>query len=207
MKLDILNKTGASTGRSYEFSSALLEEKPNEHAVYLAVKAYLANQRQGTHKAKERSEVAGSTRKLHKQKGTGGSRKGSIKSGVLHGGARIHGPRPRDYSQDLNKKVKKVARRSVLIDKLLNNKVIIVEDFSFDTPKTKELHNIFTSLKADKKPLLVTGELNKNVYLSGRNLPKTDVTFADELNVYDMLKADAVILFEGAVDKIVQSIA
>lgn len=104
MKLDILNKTGASTGRSYEFSSALLEEKPNEHAVYLAVKAYLANQRQGTHKAKERSEVAGSTRKLHKQKGTGGSRKGSIKSGVLHGGARIHGPRPRDYSQDLNKK-------------------------------------------------------------------------------------------------------
>ncbi|HPE10506.1 MAG TPA: 50S ribosomal protein L4, partial [Saprospiraceae bacterium] len=192
MKLDILNKTGASTGRSYEFSSALLEEKPNEHAVYLAVKAYLANQRQGTHKAKERSEVAGSTRKLHKQKGTGGSRKGSIKSGVLHGGARIHGPRPRDYSQDLNKKVKKVARRSVLIDKLLNNKVIIVEDFSFDTPKTKELHNIFTSLKADKKPLLVTGELNKNVYLSGRNLPKTDVTFADELNVYDMLKADAV---------------
>jgi len=207
MRLDILNKTGASTGRSYEFSSALLEEKPNEHAVYLAVKAYLANQRQGTHKAKERSEVAGSTRKLHKQKGTGGSRKGSIKSGVLHGGARIHGPRPRDYSQDLNKKVKKVARRSVLIDKLLNNKVIIVEDFSFDTPKTKELHNIFTSLKADKKPLLVTGELNKNVYLSGRNLPKTDVTFADELNVYDMLKADAVILFEGAVDKIVQSIA
>ena len=207
MKLDILNKTGASTGRSYEFSSALLEEKPNENAVYLAVKAYLANQRQGTHKAKERSEVAGSTRKLHKQKGTGGSRKGSIKSGVLHGGARIHGPRPRDYSQDLNKKVKKVARRSVLIDKLLNNKVIIVEDFSFDTPKTKELHNIFTSLKADKKPLLVTGELNKNVYLSGRNLPKTDVTFADELNVYDMLKADAVILFEGAVDKIVQSIA
>lgn len=207
MKLDILNRSGASTGRSYEFSSEMLEEKPNEHAVYLAVKAYLANQRQGTHKAKERSEVAGSTRKLHKQKGTGGSRKGSIKSGVLHGGARIHGPRPRDYSQELNKKVKKVARRSVLIDKLLNNKVIIVEDFSFDTPKTKELLDIFSTLKADKKPLLVTGEPNKNIYLSGRNLPKTDVTFADELNVYDMLKADSVILFEGALDKIVQSIA
>ncbi len=207
MKLDILNRSGASTGRSYEFSSEMLEEKPNEHAVYLAVKAYLANQRQGTHKAKERSEVAGSTRKLHKQKGTGGSRKGSIKSGVLHGGARIHGPRPRDYSQELNKKVKKVARRSVLIDKLLNNKVIIVEDFNFDTPKTKELLNIFSTLKADKKPLLVTGEPNKNIYLSGRNLPKTDVTFADELNVYDMLKADSVILFEGALDKIVQSIA
>lgn len=157
MKLDILNRSGASTGRSYEFSSEMLEEKPNEHAVYLAVKAYLANQRQGTHKAKERSEVAGSTRKLHKQNGTGGSRKGSIKSGVLHGGARIHGPRPRDYSQELNKKVKKVARRSVLIDKLLNNKVIIVEDFNFDTPKTKELLNIFSTLKADKKPLLVTG--------------------------------------------------
>jgi len=207
MKLDILTKAGASTGRSFEFSSELLGEKPNEHAVYLAVKAYLANQRQGTHSAKERSEVSGSTRKLHKQKGTGGARKGSIKSGVLHGGARIFGPKPRNYSQELNKKVKKVARRSVLVDKLINNKIIIVEDFTFDAPKTKELIGIFSALKADKKPLLVTGELNKNVYLSGRNLPKAGVTFADELNVYDLLKADSIVLFEGAVEKIVKSIA
>src|SRR5690606_6729419 len=133
--------------------------------------AYLANQRQGTHKAKERGELSGSTRKLHKQKGTGGARKGSIKSGVLHGGARIFGPRPRNYSQDLNKKVKRVARRSVLIDKLKHNKVIIVEDFTFDTPKTAELMTILSALKVNRKPLLVTGELNKNVYLSGRNIP------------------------------------
>ena len=207
MKLDILTKTGESTGRSFEFSAELLGEAPSEHAVYLAVKAYLANQRQGTHSAKERSELSGSTRKLHKQKGTGGARKGSIKSGVLHGGARIHGPRPRNYSQDLNRKVKKVARRSALVDKLLNNKVIIVEDFTFDAPKTKELVGSFSALKATRKPLLVTSELNKNVYLSGRNLERTDVTFADELNVYNLLKADSVILFEGAVEKIVKSIA
>ena len=207
MKLDILTKTGESTGRSFEFSAELLGEAPSEHAVYLAVKAYLANQRQGTHSAKERSELSGSTRKLHKQKGTGGARKGSIKSGVLHGGARIHGPRARNYSQDLNRKVTKVARRSALVDKLLNNKVIIVEDFTFDAPKTKELVGIFSALKATRKPLLVTSELNKNVYLSGRNLERTDVTFADELNVYNLLKADSVILFEGAVEKIVKSIA
>ena len=207
MKLDILTKTGESTGRSFEFSAELLGEAPSEHAVYLAVKAYLANQRQGTHSAKERSELSGSTRKLHKQKGTGGARKGSIKSGVLHGGARIHGPRPRNYSQDLNRKVKKVARRSALVDKLLNNKVLIVEDFTFDAPKTKELVGIFSALKATRKRLLVTSELNKNVYLSGRNLERTDVTFADELNVYNLLKADSVILFEGAVEKIVKSIA
>ena len=207
MKLDILTKGGESTGRSFEFSAELLGEKPNEHTVYLAVKAYLANQRQGTHKAKERGELSGSTRKLHKQKGTGGARKGSIKSGVLHGGARIFGPRPRNYSQDLNKKVKKVAKRSVLIDKLKRNKVIIVEDFTFEAPKTAELMTILSALKVSRKPLLVTGDLNKNVYLSGRNIPKAGVTYADEVNVYELLNSDSIVLFEGAVEKIVKSIA
>lgn len=207
MKLDILTIGGESTGRSFEFSNDILGEKPNEHTVYLAVKAYLANQRQGTHKAKERGELSGSTRKLVKQKGTGGARKGSIKSGVLRGGYRIFGPRPRNYSQDLNKKVRRVAKRSVLLDKLQRNKVIIVEDFSFDTPKTSELVSILGALKAARKPLVVTGELNKNVYLSGRNIPKAGVTYTDELNVYELLNSDSVILFEGALDKLIKSIA
>ena len=207
MKLDILTIGGESTGRSFEFSNDILGEKPNEHTVYLAVKAYLANQRQGTHKAKERGELSGSTRKLVKQKGTGGARKGSIKSGVLRGGYRIFGPRPRNYSQDLNKKVRRVAKRSVLLDKLQRNKVIIVEDFSFDTPKTSELVSILGALKAARKPLVVTGELNKNVYLSGRNIPKAGVTYTDELNVYELLNSDSVILFEGALEKLIKSIA
>ena len=198
MKLDILTKGGESTGRSFEFSADLMGEKPNEHTVYLAVKAYLANQRQGTHKAKERGELSGSTRKLVKQKGTGGARKGSIKSGVLRGGYRIFGPRPRNYSQDLNKKVRRVAKRSVLLDKLMRNKVVIVEDFSFETPKTTELVTILGALGAQRKPLVVTGELNKNVYLSGRNIPKAGVTYTDELNVYELLNSDSIILFEGA---------
>lgn len=207
MKLDILTKGGESTGRSFEFSADLMGEKPNEHTVYLAVKAYLANQRQGTHKAKERGELSGSTRKLVKQKGTGGARKGSIKSGVLRGGYRIFGPRPRNYSQDLNKKVRRVAKRSVLLDKLMRNKVVIVEDFSFETPKTTELVTIFGALGAQRKPLVVTGELNKNVYLSGRNIPKAGVTYTDELNVYELLNSDSIILFEGAMEKLIKSIA
>ena len=153
MKLDILTKGGESTGRSFEFSADLMGEKPNEHTVYLAVKAYLANQRQGTHKAKERGELSGSTRKLVKQKGTGGARKGSIKSGVLRGGYRIFGPRPRNYSQDLNKKVRRVAKRSVLLDKLMRNKVVLVEDFSFETPKTKDFVALINNLKVSDKNL------------------------------------------------------
>ena len=207
MKLDILTKGGESTGRSFEFSADLMGEKPNEHTVYLAVKAYLANQRQGTHKAKERGELSGSTRKLVKQKGTGGARKGSIKSGVLRGGYRIFGPRPRNYSQDLKKKVRRVAKRSVLLDKLMRNKVVIVEDFSFETPKTTELVTILGALGAQRKPLVVTGELNKNVYLSGRNIPKAGVTYTDELNVYELLNSDSIILFEGAMEKLIKSIA
>ena len=207
MKLDILTKGGESTGRSFEFSADLMGEKPNEHTVYLAVKAYLANQRQGTHKAKERGELSGSTRKLVKQKGTGGARKGSIKSGVLRGGYRIFGPRPRNYSQDLNKKVRRVAKRSVLLDKLMRNKVVIVEDFSFETPKTTELVTILGALGAQRKPLVVTGELNKNVYLSGRNIPKAGVTYTDELNVYELLNSDSIILFEGAMEKLIKPIA
>ena len=207
MQIEVLNIKGQTTGRSVELPDDFFGIEPNDHLIYLSVKQYLAARHQGTHKVKTRAEVHGASRKLHKQKGTGGARKGSIKSGVLHGGARIHGPRPRNYSQDLNRKVKKVARRSALVDKLLNNKVIIVEDFTFDAPKTKELVGIFSALKATRKPLLVTSELNKNVYLSGRNLERTDVTFADELNVYNLLKADSVILFEGAVEKIVKSIA
>ncbi|MBK8602965.1 MAG: 50S ribosomal protein L4 [Saprospiraceae bacterium] len=207
MKLDILTKGGESTGRSFEFSADLMGEKPNEHTGYLEVKAYLEKQRQGTHKAKERGELSGSTRKLVKQKGTGGARKGTIKSGALRGGYRIFGPRPRNYSQDLNKKVRRVAKRSVLLDKLMRNKVVIVEDFSFETPKTTELVTILGALGAQRKPLVVTGELNKNVYLSGRNIPKAGVTYTDELNVYELLNSDSIILFEGAMEKLIKSIA
>lgn len=207
MRLDIVNKSGESTGRFVDFDDEIFGEKPNEHTVYLAVKAYLANQRQGTHKAKERSEISGSTRKLHKQKGTGGSRKGSIKNALFHGGPRVFGPRPRNYSQDLNKKVKKVAKRSAIVDKIMNNKLIIVEDFSFEAPKTKDLIEILGNLKVARKPLIITADIDKNVYLSGRNIPKANITYTDQLNVYEIINSDSVVLFEGAVSKLVNSLS
>jgi len=168
----------------------------------------LANQRQGTHKAKERNEIAGSTRKLHRQKGTGGSRKGDIKNPLFHGGGRIFGPKPRDYSQKLNKKVKALARKSVFSDKVKNDGIIVLEDFSFEAPKTKAFADILKSLKVDdKKTLLVTTDHEKEVYLSSRNLPKSSVTRAIDVNTYELMNASTVILSEGAIEKIKETFA
>lgn len=206
MKIDVISRTGEATGRSFEIADELLLSEPNMHVVYLSVKQYLANQRQGTHKSKERNEIAGSTRKLHKQKGTGGSRKGDIKSPILHGGGRVFGPRPRDYRMDLNKKTKRLAKLAVISDLIQHNKLKVVEDFNFEAPKTKDLISFFKTVQAEKKPLLVTSDLNRNIYLSGRNMPKGGVTYVNELNVYDMVNADTLVVFEGAMDKIVKSL-
>ena len=206
MKLDVINQAGTSTGRSFEIADDLFTAEPNMHLIYLSVKQYLANQRQGTHKSKERNEIAGSTRKLHKQKGTGGSRKGDIKSPVLHGGGRVFGPRPRDYRQEMNKKTRRAAKIAALSHKINNNKLLVVEDFNMEAPKTKELATFFAAVNASKKPLLITTDKNQNIYLSGRNIEKGGVTFANELNVYDMVNADTLIFFEGAIDQIVKSL-
>ncbi|RMF04083.1 MAG: 50S ribosomal protein L4 [Bacteroidetes bacterium] len=199
MKIDVLNINGASTGRTVELAPALFGQEPNEHAVYLTVKQYLAHQRQGTHKAKERSEIAGSTKKLHRQKGTGGSRKGDIKNPLFRGGGRIFGPRPRNYDIRVNKKVKQLAKASALSAKAKADAVLVVEDFSFDAPKTKEFVNILRALKVEgKKPLLVTTDLEREVWLSSRNLPKVEVTRAADLNVYQIVNAGTLVLAEGA---------
>jgi len=208
MKIEVLNKEGQQTGRSVELPDDIFGVEPNEHVVYLAVKQYLANQRQGTHKAKERSEMTGSTRKLHRQKGTGGSRKGDINSPLFHGGARVFGPRPRDYSQKLNKKVRRLARKSALSSKAANGQIFIVEDFTFESPKTKSFVTMLSKLAvADRKTLLVTAEHDPAVYLSGRNLQEASVVRAADLNTYEILKAQTLILAESALDKIKQSLA
>ena len=175
----------------------------NEHAVYLDVKQYLANQRQGTHKSKERSEVSGSTRKLHKQKGGGGSRIGDINSPVLVGGGRVFGPRPRDYRFKLNKKLKALARKSALTFKAQDNQIVVVEDFNFEAPKTKEFVNITKKLQlSDKKVLLVLAGQNKNVFLSARNVPNANVMSASDINTYAVLNNKAIILTESSLDVI-----
>ncbi|MBX2927914.1 MAG: 50S ribosomal protein L4 [Saprospiraceae bacterium] len=208
MKIEVLNIEGQQTGRSVELPDSIFGIEPNEHVVYLAVKQYLANQRQGTHKAKERSEMTGSTRKLHRQKGTGGSRKGDINSPLFHGGARIFGPRPRDYSQKLNKKVKRLARKSALSSKAADSRILVVEDFSFESPKTKAFKDILAKLSvADHKTLLVTADYEQQVYLSGRNLQEAAIVSAADLNTYEILKAHTLILAEGAIEKIKQSLA
>lgn len=208
MKVEVFNIQGEKTGRSVELPDDIFGVEPNEHAVYLSVKQYLANQRQGTHKAKERNEIAGSTRKLHRQKGTGGSRKGDIKNPLFHGGGRIFGPKPRDYSQKLNKKVKALARKSVLSDKVKNNAIIVLEDFSFEAPKTKAFADILRSLKVDgQKTLLVTTDHEKEVYLSSRNLPKSSVMRAGDVNTYQIMHANTVILSEGSIEKIKETFA
>lgn len=208
MKIEVLNIEGQQTGRSVELPDDIFGIEPNEHVVYLAVKQYLANQRQGTHKAKERSELSGSTRKLHRQKGTGGSRKGDINNPLYHGGARVFGPRPRDYSQKLNKKVRRLARKSALSSKAASGQIFIVEDFTFETPKTKSFRTMLSKLSvADRKTLLVTADYDPAVYLSGRNLQETAVVRAADLNTYEILKAQTLILAEGALDKIKQSLA
>ncbi|MCB0635287.1 MAG: 50S ribosomal protein L4 [Lewinella sp.] len=208
MKLDVLNIQGEPTGRSVELPADIFGVEPNEHAVYLAVKQYLANQRQGTHKAKERSEIAGSTRKLHRQKGTGGSRKGDIKNPLYRGGGTVFGPRPRDYSFKLNKKVKRLAKLSALSSKATEGSIMVLEDFSFEAPKTSKYREILEHLKvADRKTLLVTAELEREVLLSSRNLQRAGVTRAEDLNVYEVLNAGTLIISEGAVDKIKETLA
>ena len=200
MELSVYNIKGEDTGRKVTLSDAIFGIEPNDHAIYLAVKQFMANKRQGTHKSKERSEVSGSTRKLIHQKGGGGARRGDINSPVLVGGGRVFGPKPRDYSFKLNKKVKALARKSALSYKAKNNAIVVVEDFTFETPKTKDFVTITKNLKvADKKLLMVLPENNKLVYLSSRNLEKTKVVTASELNTYDVLNAVNLVLTEKSV--------
>jgi large subunit ribosomal protein L4 len=200
MKVDILNVSGEKTGRQAELADEVFGIAPNEHVVYLAVKQYLANQRQGTHKAKEKGEVSGSTRKIKRQKGTGGARAGSIKSPLFRGGGRVFGPQPRDYSQKLNKKVKQLARRSALSSKMGSEQIVVIEDFSFDQPRTKDYIKVLSSLNAsDKKTLVVLGDYNDNIYLSGRNVPKSQVVAARDLNTYQIMNANTLILSESSV--------
>lgn len=203
MELSVLNIKGEDTGKKVTLNDAVFGIEPNEHAIYLDVKQYMANNRQGTHKSKERSEISGSTRKLKRQKGTGGARSGDINSPVMVGGGRVFGPVPRDYSFKLNKKVKALARKSALSDKFATNAITIVEDFSFEAPKTKEFIEFTKNLQvADKKLLLVLSDQNKNVYLSARNLPKAKVITVSELNTYKILDCESLVIFEGSVASI-----
>ena len=208
MKLEVSNIQGQQTGREIELPEDVFGVEPNEHVVYLAVKQYLAAQRQGTHKAKERNEIAGSTKKLKRQKGTGTARFGDIKNPIFRGGGRIFGPRPRKYNITLNKKVKQLARKSALSSKASAGKIFVIEDFSFEAPKTKAFADILAALKvADQKPVVVTSDYEKEVYLSSRNLPKTKVVRASDLNTYEVMNAGALILSEGAVEKITEAFA
>ena len=202
MKIDILNTEGKSTGRSIDLPEAVFGVEPNEHTMYLAVKQYLAHQRQGTHKAKERGEIKGSTKKIKRQKGTGTARAGSIKSPIFRGGGRIFGPRPRKYTIDLNKKVNRLARRSALSQKLNSGQLKVVEDFTFDAPKTKAYKDIVVSLSDTNKRLLVIGDSDKNVYMSSRNLSTDKVMTADELNTYSILNCKDIILTESSISKL-----
>lgn len=207
MKLDILGINGSSTGRSADLPDEIFGVEPNEHVVYLAVKQYLAAQRQGTHKAKEKGEITGSTKKLKKQKGTGTARAGSIKSGVFRGGGRMFGPRPRKYNIKLNKKVKRLARMSALSSKITNGQLKVVEDFTFEAPKTKEYANILKNLECGNKSLLVVGEHDNILNLSSRNVPKANVVTAADLNTYQVMNAGTLLLTEGAISKIVSALS
>ena len=205
MELAIYNIKGEDTGRKAVLNDEVFAIDANEHAVYLDVKQYLANQRQGTHKSKERSEVSGSTRKLHKQKGGGGSRIGDINSPVLVGGGRVFGPRPRDYRFKLNKKVKQLARKSALTFKAQDNQIIVVENFTFDAPKTKNFINFAKNLKVGgKKVLLISESADKNVSLSARNVPGVNIMPASDINTYAILNNKAIILTESGLDVINQ---
>ncbi len=201
MELAVYNQQGQDTGRRVTLNDEVFAIEPNEHALYLDVKQYLANHRQGTHKSKERSEVSGSTRKLHKQKGGGGSRIGDINSPVLVGGGRVFGPRPRDYRFKLNRKLKELARRSALSLKAAAGEIIVVDNVQFEAPKTKEYINFAKNLKVEgKKVLLVLSEKNNNVYLSMRNVPDAKIMTASDINAYAVLNNNALILSEGSVD-------
>jgi len=203
MKVAVLDINGKDTGRKAELSKAVFGIEPNNHAVYLDVKQYLANQRQGTHKAKERGEITGSTRKIKKQKGTGTARAGSIKSGVFKGGGRMFGPRPRNYGFKLNKNLKRLARKSALTIKANEKSIVVLEDFNFETPKTKNFTAVLKALELDnKKSLFVLGEANNNVYLSSRNLEGSEVITSSELNTYKILNANKLVLLEGSLEGI-----
>lgn len=199
MDINVLDIKGQETGRKVTLSESVFGIEPNDHVIYLDVKQYMADQRQGTHKSKERSEVSGSTRKLGRQKGGGGARRGDINSPVLVGGGRVFGPKPRDYRFKLNKKVKNLARRSALSYKAQERAILVVEDFNFEAPKTKDFVNIAKNLKVDsKKLLLLLPEANKNVFLSARNLQKAHVMVAKDVNTYKILDADVLIVTENS---------
>ncbi|MDP3434979.1 MAG: 50S ribosomal protein L4 [Bacteroidota bacterium] len=203
MEIKVINTAGQETGRTVTLDEQIFGIEPNDHAIYLDVKQILANKRQGTHSSKERADISGSTRKLKKQKGTGTARAGSVKSPVFRGGGRVFGPRPRSYDFKFNKKVKALARKSALTYKALEESILVVEDFSFETPKTREMVQISNNLKInDNKSLFVLAEENKNIYLSSRNLERISVTTASELNTYQILNAKKVIVLESSISKI-----
>lgn len=206
MKLKVVNNQGAETGKEVTLDKAVFGVEPNDHAIYLDVKQYLANQRQGTHKTKDKSEIKASTRKLKKQKGTGTARAGSAKSGVMIGGGRFHGPRPRDYSFKLNRKLKDVARRSALSYKATDKQIVVLDAVSMEKASTKSYVALLNGLKlADNRSLLITAEADSNVTLSARNLPNAEVATCDTLNTYSILKAKNIIFTEEAVNKLTQN--
>ena len=208
MEVKVLNLSGKETGAKVQLPESVFGIEPNDHAIYLDVKQFLANQRQGTHKSKQRNEIAGSTRKLYKQKGTGGARAGSVKSPLFNGGGRVFGPQPRDYSFKLNKKLKVLARYSALTYKAQDSNIIVLEDFSFDSIKTKTYIQMVADLNAtDVKTLLVLPAANNNVYLSSRNLKKTKVITVDQINTYDVLNAGKLVLTTGAVKILEEALA
>ncbi|ASU36200.1 50S ribosomal protein L4 [Mucilaginibacter xinganensis] len=208
MEVNVVNVSGKETGAKVQLPESVFGIEPNDHAIYLDVKQYLANQRQGTHKSKQRNEIAGSTRKLYKQKGTGGARAGSVKSPLFNGGGRVFGPQPRDYSFKLNKKLKSLARNSALSYKAKDSNIVVVEDFSFESIKTKSYIQLTADLNvSDVKTLLVLGAANNNVYLSSRNLKRTKVITANQLNTYDVLNAGKLILTTGALKTLEEALA
>ena len=201
MEISVLNIKGENTGRKVVLDESIFGIEPNEHVVYMAVRQYLAAQRQGTHKSKERSEISGSTRKLGRQKGGGGARRGDINSPLLVGGARVFGPKPRDYHFKLNKKVKQLARKSALSQKAIENAIIVVEDFTFEAPSTKVFVDMLNKLNVcNKKQLFVLPSSNKNVYLSARNLKKTDMVMASNINTYGIMNSDVLVISEGSLE-------
>jgi len=203
MDVAVVKYSGEETGRKVSLASEIFGIEPNDHAIYLDVKSILANKRQGTSKSKQRNEIKGSSKKLKKQKGTGGARAGNIKNPLFRGGGRVFGPTPRDYSFKLNKKVKDLARKSALAYKAKDNSIAVLEDFDFEAPKTKQYLSLLNALSAtEKKTLLVLGENKKNIVLSGRNVQRTKVITADQINTYDLMNADQLILVESSVEKI-----
>lgn len=208
MELKVINTAGKETAKKVKLNAGIFGVEPNDHAIYLDVKQYLANQRQGTHKAKERGEITGSTRKIKKQKGTGTARAGSIKSPLFKGGGRVFGPRPRNYGFKLNKKLKQLARKSALSYKANANNLVVIEDFSYETPKTKEFASLLANLKlSDKKALFVLNDSNNNLYLSSRNLQGSKVVNASRLSTYEIMNAESLVVSEGSLKEIEEKLS